>query len=86
MSLRAKRGNLVANNLSTHDKLKEVVMLRNEASSSPCIAALHIEEDSSLSLRMTKRIGSIVLATILLQHNPFSPSLHFNLKRFGDHQ
>ncbi|MDB5148897.1 MAG: hypothetical protein JWQ57_2917 [Mucilaginibacter sp.] len=28
-------------------------MLRNEASSSPCIAALHIEEDSSLSLRMT---------------------------------
>jgi hypothetical protein len=28
-------------------------MLRNEASSSLCIAALHIEEDPSLSLRMT---------------------------------
>jgi hypothetical protein len=30
------------------------VMLRNEASSSPCVAALPIEEDPSLSLRMTK--------------------------------
>ena len=29
------------------------VMLRNEASSSPCIAALFIGEDPSLSLRMT---------------------------------
>ena len=32
-------------------------MLRNEASSSPCIAALLIEEDPSLSLRMAMRGG-----------------------------
>jgi hypothetical protein len=30
------------------------VMLRHEASSSPCIAAMLVEEDPSLSLRMTK--------------------------------
>jgi len=30
------------------------VILRNEASSSPCTAALPLEEDPSLSLRMTK--------------------------------
>jgi len=30
-----------------------IVILRDEGSSSPCIAALYIEEDSSLSLRMT---------------------------------
>ncbi|WP_281024296.1 hypothetical protein [Mucilaginibacter celer] len=29
-------------------------MLRNEASSSPCIAAMLVVEDPSLSLRMTK--------------------------------
>ncbi|XHR92714.1 hypothetical protein ACFJIV_20530 [Mucilaginibacter sp. UC70_90] len=33
-------------------------MLRNEASSSPCIAALLIQEDPSLSLRMTNILSS----------------------------
>jgi hypothetical protein len=37
-----------------HDVLFKVVMLRNEASSSPCIVAIPIEEDPSLPLRMTK--------------------------------
>jgi hypothetical protein len=36
---------------------KLFVMLGNEASSSPCIVALYIEEDSSLSLPLTHHLS-----------------------------
>jgi hypothetical protein len=40
-----------------HDTRFNRVMLRNEASSSPCMSVMLIEEDVSLSLNMT---GSLV--------------------------
>ncbi|HEX8023287.1 hypothetical protein [Mucilaginibacter sp.] len=43
-------------------------MLRYEASSSLCIAALHIEEDPSLSLRMTN-LFRLNQASVLNENN-----------------
>jgi len=41
--------------------IKDFVMLRHEASSSPCKAALYVEEDPSLSLRMTSKKAFVML-------------------------
>jgi len=52
-----------------HTIKETFVMLRNEASSSPFVAALVIEEDPSLSFRMTK-VYFIVIPS------KFSPPFH----------